>query len=419
MRFEMMNDENIPPLRGIKVLDLSQAYSAPLCGMMLGDMGADVIKIERLQGEAMRYGRAAGMDDLDKGKGEKNDASVFLAVNRSKRSLVVDIKQEEGKEIMLKLAGHADVFIENFRPGVMDHLGLGYERVCELNPQIIYASLTGWGDKGPLAHRIGGDMWAQAMGGVVSRQGSVDGPPSLSGIAFVDQGTAGIMAFGIMVALFVRQRSGVGQYMSVNLLHSLLHMESTEVSEYLIDGRLVTKIGRGLPPHVVAPPAGVYPAKDGDVVTIFGTGKQWPIFCNILGVQHLENDPRFTTDDLRIEHREQLYLILDQAFAKKTRIKWQQLFKEAKLRCDPCLNYEELFAHPQVEANEMLTSLMHPVRGSIKMVNAPIKFSKTRPMPCIPPPLLGEHSKEILLELGYSELQINELIRKEIIKVYR
>lgn len=385
--------------------------------MMLGDMGAEVIKIERLQGESMRRGHAAGMDDLDKEGEEERDACVFLAINRSKKSLAMDIKQEEGKKIALKLARNADVIIENFRPGVMDRLGLGYENISKISPQIIYASLTGWGDKGPLAHRIGGDMWAQAMSGVVSRQGSANGPPSLSSISFVDQGTASIMAFGIMVALFVRQRIGIGQYMSTNLLHGVLHMQSTEVSEYLIDGRLVTKIGRGFPPHVVPPPAGVYPAKDGDVVTIFGAGHQWSTFCKILGIERIERDPRFATDKKRIEHREELYSILDKVFPQKTRTQWQQMFKEARLRCDPCLNYEELFAHSQVEANEMLTTLKHPVRGSLKMVNTPLKLSKTPARPHILPPLLGEHTREILLESGYEEKQIDELIGKGIIKV--
>ena len=405
------------PLQGIKVLDFSQAYSAPLCGMMLGDMGAEVIKIERLQGEAVRCGRAAGMDDLADDMEEKKDSCVFLAINRSKKSLALDVRQEEGKEIALKLTGDADVIIENFRPGVMDRLGLGYEEISKRNPRIVYASLTGWGEKGPLAHRIGGDMWAQAMGGVISRQGSPNGPPSLSGVAFVDQGTAVIMAFGIMVALFARERTGVGQRMSTNLLHGVLHMQSTEISEYLIDDMLITKVGRGFPPHIVPPPAGVYPAKDGDVVTIFGMGQQWPIFCKILGIEHIEKDPQFATDKERTKHREELYSILDKAFAEKTRAEWQQLFKEARLRCDPCLNYAELFAHSQVEANEMATTLQHPIRGSLKMVNTPVKLSKTPASPHIPPPLLGEHSREILLDLGYSEQQIDDLIAKKIIKV--
>lgn len=405
-------------LEGIKVLDFSQAYSAPLCAMMLGDMGAEVIKIERIQGESIRRGRAAGMDDLDQVSGEEADEAIWLAVNRSKKSLAIDIRKEEGKEIVLKLARDADVIVENFRPGVMDRLGFGYEKISEINPGIIYASLTGWGDKGPLARRIGGDMWAQAMGGVVSRQGGLDGPPSLVSVMFVDQGTASIMAFGIMTALFVRERTGIGQSLSANLLHGVLHMQSTEMAEYLIDGRQTKEFDRGFAPHRIAPPAGVYPAKDGGVVTIFGMGPQWPTFCKVLGLEHLEKEPKFAADEERIENRKELQTILDKAFSKKTKNEWQRLFKEARLRCDPCLDYEELFAHPQVEANEMTSTVEHPLRGTIKMVNAPVKFTKTPVRPSLPPPLLGEHSHDILQDLGYTEGQIDDLASQGIINAH-
>jgi len=405
------------PLEKIKILDFSQAYSAPLCAMMLGDMGAKVIKVERLQGESVRRGRPAGMDEMDKTNGSEADSSVFLALNRNKKGIAVDIRQKEGIEITRKLVKDADVLIENFRPGVMDRLGLGYEEVSRNNSQIVYASLTGWGDKGPLAHKIGGDMWAQAMGGVVSRQGSVGGAPSLSSVMFVDQGTAGLMAFGIMVALFGRQQQGKGQYLTISLLHGLLHMESTEISEYLVDGRLVTKIGRGMPPHVTPPPAGVYTAEDGDVLTIFGVGSQWLKFCKVLGVEELENDEKFATDAKRIENRDELYLILDKAFLKKTRAKWQELFKKARMRCDPCLNYEELFAHSQVHENEIITTIKHPVRGDIKSISSPVKLHNTEKKINTPPPLIGEHTREILQELNYSDQEIDDLVKKQVIKI--
>jgi crotonobetainyl-CoA:carnitine CoA-transferase CaiB-like acyl-CoA transferase len=394
-----------PPLQGIKVLDFGVAYASPFGAMMLGDMGADVIKIERIEGESIRRGRAAAMDDLDIVTGQEPDAPSFIAVNRSKRCLAIDIRQERGREIILQLAKDVDVIIECFRPGVMDRLGLGYGDLSKVNPRIIYCSQSGFGEEGPLARKIGGDMWAQAMGGVVSYQGSPGGPPYLTGVSFVDQGTPAIMAFGIMVALYVRERTGIGQHLTTSLLQSVMHMQTVETSDYLIDGILKTKMGRGLGGLM---PAGAYRAKDGDVITIYGSGSQWPTLCKILGIEHLENDPRFSTDEKRVEHREELYPILDEAFSKKTRAEWQKLFKEAKMRCDPSLNYEELFSHPHIEANKMVIS-------KIKNLAPPVKFKTTQAMPHRSSPLLGQHTEEILLALGYSAADIHELEKQGVI----
>jgi len=400
------------PLEGIKVLDFGVAYAAPFGAMMLGDMGADVIKIERVEGESIRRGRAAAMDDLDIITGQETEAASFIAVNRSKRALAIDIRHERGREIILKLAKDTDVVIECFRPGVMARLGLGYEDLSRVNPRIIYCSQSGFGEEGPVSRKIGGDMWAQAMGGVVSYQGSPNGPPYLTGISFVDQGTPAIIAFGVMVALFVRERTGMGQHITTSLLQSVMHMQTVETSDYLIDGILKTKTGRGLGGFM---PAGAYRAKDGDVITIYGSGGQWPIFCKLLGIEHLEKDPRFATDEKRVEHREELYPILDEAFSKKTRAEWQRLFKEAKMRCDPSLNYQELFSHPQIEANKMVIDVEHPTRGKIKNLAPPVKFKKTVAVPSRSAPLLGQHTREILLELGYSAGDIAELEQQGVI----
>ena len=367
------------PLAGIKILDFGIAYSSPLASMMLGDMGADIIKVERVWGESMRRGRPAAMDELDAAEEAALDAPSWLAVNRSKRSLAVDVRQERGKEIVLKLAKDVDVLMECFRPGVMKKLGLDYETISKINPHIIYCSQSGYGEVGPYARRVGGDMWAQAMGGVVSYQGSPNGPPYMTGITFVDQGSPAILAFGIMVALFAREKTGIGQHLSSSLLQAVLHMQSVETSDYLVEGQLKVKTGRGMSWLM---PSGAYRAKDGDVITIFGWGAQWPIFCKVLGLEHLIDDSRFSTDEARNRHREELYPLLDEAFSNKTKAEWQKLFREAKMRCDPCLNYEELFAHPQVEANEMVVTLEHPTRGKIRSIAPPIKLKKT---PATPP----------------------------------
>ena len=406
------------PLEGIRVLDFSQALMTPLAASMLGDIGAEVIKVERLQGEAVRWGGISGakMEDASI-KSESTESAMFLTGNRSKKGLALDIKTKQGKEIIFNLVKTADVFMENFRPGVMDRLGFGYDIISEINPKIIYCSVSGYGDVGPLAHRRGGDMWAQAMAGVVSVQGSPDGPPYLTGASFIDQGGAVLTAYGVMVGLFTRERTGIAQRISTNSINSAMQLQSFEISTFLLDGNLRTKEGRSGATFI--PPYGAYRAKDGDVVTIFGIGPQWPSFCKILELDHLIKDPRFETDKERSKYREELYPLLDEAFSKKTKAEWQQIFREAKMRCDPCLNYEELVAHPQVEANEMITTVEHPVKGPLKMLGVPVKFTKTPGTPQNHAPFLGQHTEEILAELGYSEKEIREFETKGVIKTYR
>jgi crotonobetainyl-CoA:carnitine CoA-transferase CaiB-like acyl-CoA transferase len=403
----------ILPLEGIKVLDLTQAMMGALTAMMLGDMGADVIKVERIQGEAIRHGRPAAMDDLyeeELKKGESPDSAMWLGSNRSKRSLAIDIKTEQGKEIILKLAGETDVFMQNFRPGVIERLGLGYDVISEINPQVIYCSIYGFGKTGPLSRRVGGDMWSQAMGGAISQLGTPDGPPSMVPFIFVDHGGAVMTAYGIMLALFARERTGLGQDLDVSQLDVMMALQTTEISTYLADGIQRTKVGRGNP--FFSP----FRAKDGDVMVMLGVGPTWPIFCRVLDVSHLEKDPRFETEAARFKNAEELYPILDESFSNKTRVEWQQIFRENKLRCDPCLTYEELFAHPQVEANEMVVNFQHPQRGTMKMLGIPVKLRKTPGKADTPPPLLGQHTEEILLELGCSKKDVEELSNKKVIK---
>ncbi len=408
------------PLEGIKILDFSIAIAAPLGGAMLADMGARVIKVERIQGEPQRLGLPAGMDDVlaDRLIQGAVDTPSWIALNRGKEDLAIDIRQEKGKEIIMKLVKDTDVILESFRPGVMDRLGLGYETVSKINPRIIYCSFTGYGETGPLAHRAGGDMWSQAMSGMISESPHPGGRPQMQILGVVDN-TSGIMvAYAIMTALYVRERTGEGQYVALNNLSAAMYLQFSALAGYLMERHHRGKVEKG-DIGGMAPPFGPYKAKDGDVLTIYGSDPLWPAFCKLLGIEHLAHDPRFENDAARRKHNEELAPILDEAFSKKTRAEWAQIFREAKMRCDPCLTYEELCAHPQVEANEIIYTTNHPVRGEIKMLGNPIKLKKTPGNPQGPSPLLGEHTEKILLGLGYTSENIAELEKEGVIKTLR
>jgi crotonobetainyl-CoA:carnitine CoA-transferase CaiB-like acyl-CoA transferase len=405
------------PLEGIKVLDFSIAVAAPFGAVMLADMGAEVIKVERVQGEAQRLGLPAGMDDyLDTSEVEKMpDKADWMAFNRGKKDLAIDIRSAKGKEIVLKLAKEVDVIIQSFRPGVAERLGIGYEDIYKINPKIIYCSFSGYGETGPVVHRAGGDMWSQAMSGMVSVIGYAGGAPQMIPFPACDHVGGMLVAYGIMTALLVRERTGAGQALTVNNLNAALYLQYSSFAEYLTEGKMPYKLGRSYQP----PPFGPFRAKDGDVLTIFGTGPMWPDFCKVVGVEQLADDPRFNTDEARQENREEIGRLLDEAFSKKTRAEWAKIFRDAKMRCDPCLTYEEACAHPQLAANDMLYSTRHPKRGEIKMLGLPVKLKRTPGKPQGPSPMLGQHTEEILLKLGYKPKDISELEKQGVIRTGR
>lgn len=411
-------------LEGIRILDFTQGMMGPLAAMMLSDMGASVIKVERIQGEASRHGRAAGLDAFFEETPEQFlDRGGWLGLNRNKRSLAIDIRQEKGKQVILKLVKETDVFLHNFRHGVMERLGLDYEVISQINPRLIYCRVLGFGETGPLARSAGGDNWTQALSGMVDRMTAPNSPPRLVPFILIDHAGAILTAYGMVLALLGRERTGIGQEVTVNQLDTAMMLQATELSTCLIDN--LPRQRRGLSPF------GSYRAKDGSVFAITGLGFDpgWSALCKALGLEHLQNDPRFDTVEKREENLEELTPILEEAFSQKTRVEWQQIFRQARfgepgtkgarLRCEPCYTYEELLSHPQVEANEMITTMEHPTRGKIRMLGIPVKMSKTPGKPQRHPPLLGEHTKEILTELGYSEKEIAELEETKIIRTYQ
>ncbi|MBI4282985.1 MAG: CoA transferase [Chloroflexi bacterium] len=405
-------------LEGIKILDFSLAIQAPLCASMLGDMGAEVIKVERIEGEELRKGRPAGTDgmftpeqleEIKKQEALLPDTAGFLSDNYNKRSLAIDVREAKGKEIVLKLAKDSDVFLHNFRPGTMDKLGLAYNDIVQVNPRIIYCTAYGFGATGPLSRRIGGDNWTQALSGVISQMSGPGMPPASVPFFLIDHAGAWMTAYVIMLALFHRQRTGEGQEIWVNQLDVGLWLQHSEIGRYLLGETERQRRGRS-----------VHRVKDGLITVFGGGGLFWPRYCKILGIEHLANDPRFANDEVRQEHLEELLAITDPVFLTRTRAEWAEAFRKEVSRADPCLTYEELCVpHPQVEANEMITTIDHPIRGKIRMLGVPVKMAKTPGKPQKPAPLLGEHTQEILTELGYSTREITELEKSKVIGIYR
>ena len=390
---------------GIRVLDFGQVGAAPVCGVILANLGADVIKVEKVTGESMRRGIPEGIPWPPE-TGEEVDDAPWMAFNQGKRGLAIDLRHEKGKEIIIKLVKKTDVIIHNFRPGVMARMGLDYESVIKINPQIIFLNVYPYGETGPMRNWAGGDAWIQGFGGVVSLQGSPKGGPYLSGPAVADMSGGYWAAITVLAALFARERLGIAQEAVTTLMGATMYTQLAEFSDYLIAGKLNKKVGRG---YRGAFPYGAYKAKDGDIVTFYGANESWPVVCHYLGIEHLLNDSRYDTQEKREQLREDLYPILDEAFSKKTRAEWQQIFREAKLRVDPALDHAEIIAHPQTVANEAIIEIEHPVRGKIKMLRLPMKLKKMPFKTVLPPPLIGQHSEEILSELGYSQEEIGEL----------
>ena len=397
------------PLHDVKVLDIATAMAGPLTSQILGDLGAEVIKVEPPTGDGYRGRLYEG-----EGGGESSHNPRFSCTNRNKRSLAVNLQTPEGLAILEDLIRGADVLINNFRPGVAARMGFGAERCHELNPRLIYTTVTGYGEVGPWRKRRGADVWAQALAGGVAVQGSPGREPILGATAFVDHGTPFVLAFGIVTALYQRNETGCGTVVKSSLLETALYMQSSgNLTDYLNGEPLVVKGGRGWANGF---PMGAYPASDGDVITMLITDEQWDAFLRVLGLDHLRGLEAYDTHAKRVEAKHDLYPVLDEAFRKKTRAEWAKLFQETGIiRADPALRYDEVAEHPQVQALESIIAVPHPKVGAFLAVATPVTVGDTRSDVRRGPPGLGEHTKEILKELGRTPEQIEALFAGKVI----
>lgn len=391
-----------PPLEGIRIVDLSHFQAGPLASLMLSDMGAEVIKIEPPgRGDPMRR---IGVYYL------RGENTYFLSLNRNKKSVTVNLQHEEGRAIVLRLAQDADVMLENFRPGVVARLGLDYETVSRINPGIIYCSVSAFGQSGSLKHKPGIDPILQGFGGLMSITGYPDRPPAMVGAPVVDTAGAMLSAYAIMLALFARQRTGVGQKIEVSLLDSVLLLLTPREGPYFATGEVLQRWGNAHRQHV---PHQAFEAQDGFLnVDVLDDGA-WRRLCQVLERPDLAEDPRFVTIPQRVEHREELIGLLGPIFRNRPVDEWVQRLEAQEIICGPVNTFDKLFAHPEVQ--RMVVSMTHPTAGEVKMLGVPVKLGRTPGRPKSPPPLLGQHTQEVLAQAGYTAEQIADLRHRGII----
>ena len=386
-------------LKGLRVVDMTRVLAGPFCSMLLADMGAEVIKVE----EPDKGDDARGYPPFLRGA-----SAYFTNLNRNKRSIVLNLKREEAKEILLNLLKKSDVLLENFKPGTMDKLGFSYDRVRDVNPGIIYASISGFGQYGPYKDRPGYDIIGQAMGGLMSVSGWPDSPPTRTGTAMADI-VAGLNAcIGILASLRGRERTGLGERIDVSLVDSMVSAMETVIQIYLVEGRIPQRVGNR---YEFIAPYNSFAAADGWVVIGVGGQEVWKRFCRVIGREDLTEDPDFSSNRSRVTNVERLDKIVTDWTSCRKVDEVVSLLMKASVPCSPILSVDQICRDPHIaEAREMIVEMDHPMEGKIKVVSCPIKFGRMKPTIRFSAPMHGEHTCEVLQEiLGLSEEEYERL----------
>ncbi|MBT2565892.1 CoA transferase [Arthrobacter sp. ISL-85] len=386
------------PLKGLVVLDLSRILSGPFATMTLADLGADVIKIEQ-----------PGLGDDTRHWGppfQGTEAAYFLSVNRNKKSLAVDLKNPDGLQAVKRLAATADIVVENFRPGTAARLGLGYEELSEDNPGLIYASISGYGQTGSESQRAGYDAIAQARSGIMSVTGEPDGPPVRVGNSGSDLIAGSWAVIGVLAALQERNRTGHGQWVDISLLDGSVSWLTYLANGYLASGEIPQRYGSA---HPTIAPYQAFTTADGFVMLAVGNDALWRKFTATVGRKDLTDDPRFATNPLRVTNRAELIPIVQDILLQYTTVEWTGRFDAAGIPAGPIQTVDQALEDPQVIARGMITDLEHPTAGPLKVIGCPIKLNRTPAAVRTAPPLLGQHTLEVLQNAGYDEDAIKDM----------
>ncbi len=384
------------PLEDVKILDLSHALAGPFCSTLLGDFGAQVIKLE-----------VPGSGDISRAWGPpfyNTETAYFVSLHRNKKSIEIDLKHAEGKEVFFRLVEQCDVVLENFRVGTLEKLGIDYEQGKARNPGIIYCSVSGFGKTGPYRDRAALDLIVQAESGMISITGEPGSRGVRNGVSIADMMAGMYAAYGIMNALRVKDKTGKGQFVDVSMLEGQLGLLQGTIGSYLADGEVPQPMGTA---YKALLPYQTFRTKTRDLALAVGSDRLWRIFCPLMGLEAWLDDPRFATNAMRNQHRAELIDTLQDVFLSKSYEEWEELLLAHGIPMGAINTIDQVVEHPQVQAREMIVESDHPVAGKVKIVGVPVKLSETPGRVRTPAPVLGQHTDEVLREyLGMSEAEI-------------
>lgn len=405
----MTSDRSSPPfapLAGIRVLDMSKVLAGPMCGQYLADLGADVVKVEPCDGGDDTRGWPPLIGE---------DGAVFLSANRNKRSIAVDLKTAAGRDVVMRLLDGCDVLLESYRKGAMERLGLGHEALCRRDPRLIYASISGFGRSGSLSHLPGYDVMMQAFSGIMGVTGEKGGAPVRSAFSPLDQTTGIWAAFGILAALRERDASGRGRYLEVSLYETAMAFMGYTAQIYWQTGRRPQRCGSG---HESLCPYQVFPASDGDLLIAVGNDSLWRSFCDVAGLESIKDDPRFRTNANRVAHFEETVAQVTARTRGRTVAEWARLLDAAGIPNSPVHSLDEVLAMPHTAERGIVMEYRHDAYGPLKTMAMPVSFDGAARRVDLPPPQLGQHTAEILAELGYDAAEVDRLHDEGVVRTH-